>query len=253
MKRSGYFEALGLTPYWFAHVVSNVVDDPQGYLRELHDIFVEDGSATSLCNAFPRWSNLHFFIAAIFESVVHEPTEEGSAIFRAFLELMDAPKDWFDDIDEEGPGEIVLTELYEKGRDRLVEEVFHIVFRDVSLLARFNAIVANYISDFGEDIGNDDERFAKRGTLRRVTVPSYVRDAIYFRDGGECRTCKKPIDRVLSPEARERYDHIVPLAQGGANDITNIQLLCEACNAAKSARPETVSGLYPRVYGLSIR
>ena len=251
MRRSGYFEALGLTPYWFAHVVSNVVDDPQAYLRELHDIFAENESANALCNAFPRWSNLHYFIAEIFESIIHEPTDEGSATFRAFLELMNAPKDWFEDIAEEGPGEIVLTELYENGRDRLVEEVFHIAFRDVSLLARFNAIAAYYICDFGEDIGNGDERFTNKGTLRRVAIPSYVRDAIYFRDGGECRSCKKSIDRVLSPEARERYDHIVPLAQGGANDITNIQLLCEACNAAKSSRLDPVSTLYPRLYQLS--
>lgn len=252
MRRSGYFEALGLTPYWFAHIISNVVEEPLAYMRNMHDIFAENGRAGTLCNAFPRWSNLHFFISEVFESVIHEPTEEGSATFRAFLELIDAPKDWFEVIEEEGPGEIVLTELYEKGHERLVEEVFHILFRDVVLLSRFNFIVSNYISDLGEELKDqkEDERFTKRGTLRRVAVPSYVRDAIYFRDGGECRACKKPIDRNLSPEARERYDHIVPLAQGGANDITNIQLLCEVCNSSKSSQLETVSRLYPRLYRL---
>ncbi|WP_371824720.1 HNH endonuclease [Paracoccus sp. MA] len=44
----------------------------------------------------------------------------------------------------------------------------------------------------------------------------------------------------------ERYDHIVPLARFGANDITNIQLLCEPCNLKKSAKDVSVSPLYPR-------
>ena len=29
-------------------------------------------------------------------------------------------------------------------------------------------------------------------------------------------------------------DHIVPVALGGSNDITNLQLLCRACHAEKS-------------------
>ena len=44
----------------------------------------------------------------------------------------------------------------------------------------------------------------------------------------------------------ERYDHIVPLASHGANDVTNLQLLCEECNLKKSARSEPVSSLYLR-------
>ncbi len=30
------------------------------------------------------------------------------------------------------------------------------------------------------------------------------------------------------------FDHMIPLAVGGLNDITNLQLLCRECNAAKS-------------------
>jgi 5-methylcytosine-specific restriction endonuclease McrA len=32
------------------------------------------------------------------------------------------------------------------------------------------------------------------------------------------------------------YDHIVPLAQGGINDVTNIQLLCDKCNLKKTSK-----------------
>jgi hypothetical protein len=250
MKKSGYFEALGLTPYWFAHVIANVVAEPRAYLRNLHDILSEDGRATELCNAFPRWSNLHQFISDIFESIIHEPTDDGRATLRKFLELIKAPEDWFADIDEDGPGEITLTEVYASGRNRMVEEVFHILFRDIAFLARFNELVASFISDYAEDLELEDGRFTKFGRLRRVYVPSVIRDAIYFRDQGECRNCKKDIDRTLSPEARERYDHIVPLAKGGANDVSNIQLLCENCNSSKGAKAIAVSKLYYRSYPL---
>ena len=250
MRNYGYYEALDLTPYWFAHVIHNVVKEPRLYIRGLHDILCEDGRATDLCNPFPKWSNLHLFISAIFESIIHETTEEGKATFREFLKLMGAPKEWFEDIEEEGPGEFVFSELYDEGRYRLVEEVFHILFRDVGLLERFNLIIASYISDFGSNLEGTDTRFTSKGNLRRVTVPKFVQDTIYFRDGGECRSCKKAIDRVLSPSARERYDHIIPLAQGGANDISNMQLLCDGCNSQKSSRLTRVSSQYPRIYPL---
>ena len=48
----------------------------------------------------------------------------------------------------------------------------------------------------------------------------------------------------------QRFDHIVPLASGGLNDITNIQLLCDPCNATKSAKPIAPSDTYRRWYEL---
>ena len=251
MRKAGYYNALGLTPYWFAHVITNIVKDPFAYLRGLHELFSEDGHATSLCNAFPRWSNLHDFIAEIFTSIIHEDTKEGQDILRDFLVLIEAPPDWLEEIHDEGLGEIILTEQYESGVDRLVEEVFHILFRDVGFLAEFNILTATYISEYAGLFADQDDRFTKGGKLKRVTVPGFVRDAIYFRDGGECRSCKKSIDRLLTPESKEQYDHIIPLAKGGANDISNIQLLCNQCNAIKGPRTDAVSKLYPRVYDLN--
>ena len=35
------------------------------------------------------------------------------------------------------------------------------------------------------------------------------------------------------------YDHIVPLDQGGINDVSNIQLLCEKCNLTKGTKSIT--------------
>lgn len=47
-----------------------------------------------------------------------------------------------------------------------------------------------------------------------------------------------------------RFDHIVPLAAGGLNDVTNLQLLCRACNREKSADRLRPSAEYRRWYGM---
>ena len=48
---------------------------------------------------------------------------------------------------------------------------------------------------------------------------------------GLCAACKC-IGRVA--QAQE-VDHVVPLADGGSDDIANLQALCTACHEAKSA------------------
>ena len=53
---------------------------------------------------------------------------------------------------------------------------------------------------------------------------------------------------MLSIGERVHYDHIVPLASGGLNDVTNIQLLCEDCNRRKSAGLAITSTRYEPWY-----
>jgi len=54
--------------------------------------------------------------------------------------------------------------------------------------------------------------------------------ALLLRQNGGCAICK--IDITV----KRHRDHIVPLAAGGSNDITNIQLLCPPCNLGKRAK-----------------
>jgi 5-methylcytosine-specific restriction endonuclease McrA len=65
-------------------------------------------------------------------------------------------------------------------------------------------------------------------------MPKWVRDAVFFRDHGRCVFCHANLSGLLSLDRLDPFDHIVPLAKGGINDPTNVQLLCETCNLKKS-------------------
>ncbi|HEX3831755.1 MAG TPA: HNH endonuclease signature motif containing protein [Solirubrobacteraceae bacterium] len=67
---------------------------------------------------------------------------------------------------------------------------------------------------------------AATGEPTREPVPVDLRRAIYERDGGACCLCGAAFDL--------QYDHVLPVALGGATTFENLQLLCGSCNRAKS-------------------
>ncbi len=54
--------------------------------------------------------------------------------------------------------------------------------------------------------------------------------ALLKKQKGGCVICKTAFGN------RYHVDHIMPLARGGSNDRTNLQILCAPCNQSKSAR-----------------
>lgn len=62
---------------------------------------------------------------------------------------------------------------------------------------------------------------------RREAIPREMKRAVYDRDGGKCQECGSSFDL--------QYDHVIPVALGGATSLDNLQLLCSACNLAKGA------------------
>jgi 5-methylcytosine-specific restriction endonuclease McrA len=69
-------------------------------------------------------------------------------------------------------------------------------------------------------------RAEANGTAGRVPIPTELRRAVFERDGGRCVECNSNFDL--------QYDHILPIALGGATTIANLQLLCADCNRRKS-------------------
>lgn len=63
-----------------------------------------------------------------------------------------------------------------------------------------------------------------KATRRRISRE--VRQRVWQRYGGRCAECKA--DTYLE------FDHIIPVAKGGGNSDTNVQLLCRKCNLIKS-------------------
>ncbi len=66
---------------------------------------------------------------------------------------------------------------------------------------------------------------------QRMVIPATVREYILRRDGFRCLSCGK-----TASQTRLQVDHIIPVAHGGSNDISNLQALCRTCNLKKKDR-----------------
>ncbi len=70
---------------------------------------------------------------------------------------------------------------------------------------------------------------------RRVRMS---RENIYLRDGGQCQYCGRHVSR-----AQATYDHVIPRAQGGKSDWSNLVLCCHSDNKHKAARTPEQAGM----------
>jgi len=57
-----------------------------------------------------------------------------------------------------------------------------------------------------------------------------LREFVIWRDGGECRRCGARSDLVA--------DHVVSRRNGGSHHPSNLQCLCQPCNARKAGRED---------------
>lgn len=67
-------------------------------------------------------------------------------------------------------------------------------------------------------------RARRAGVSGAFTAQEWL--AVCEQHGNRCAAC--------GAQRRLTIDHIIPIAQGGSNDISNIQPLCAACNRKKS-------------------
>lgn len=151
--------------------------------------------------------------------------------------------DWFQDLRMSG----WLGDL----SDRMARAVFFVVFQNRNLVCEFNQLVADHVAEVDMEQVEDKEvsaLFSEPGRLARVAPPRWVQRAVFHRERGHCALCHKDVSGILSVGELGHFDHIVALARGGLNDVTNIQLLCESCNRQKSAGHAITSTRYEPWY-----
>lgn len=68
---------------------------------------------------------------------------------------------------------------------------------------------------------------ARGSEPRRMPIPPKVSHEVLTRDGGRCVICGEQKDL--------QFDHIIPVAMGGATTAENLQVLCAPCNRDKGA------------------
>jgi hypothetical protein len=62
---------------------------------------------------------------------------------------------------------------------------------------------------------------------QRGAIPADVKQLVWHRDGGACRTCGSNVEL--------QFDHIIPVSVGGGSTEDNLQILCGPCNRRKGA------------------
>lgn len=79
---------------------------------------------------------------------------------------------------------------------------------------------------------NKIKKYQERGATGKHTLKQW--EELKRKCGYKCQHC----GRSESVVALTR-DHIVPIARGGSNDISNIQPLCKTCNSKKNKKLES--------------
>lgn len=66
--------------------------------------------------------------------------------------------------------------------------------------------------------------------MRRRRLNRHLRVQVLARDGYRCLMCGRS-----NGEVRLEVDHVIPVADGGTDELDNLATLCRDCNAGKSA------------------
>lgn len=260
--------------YYFCNIIKNVLSNQINYIRGLNNYY-GDGKSIIFNERFPKYSHFHFFIEFIIDNVYFEnfsfdnleaflsKFKNHSEGFRSntndsvvsFENIRQSFLLYLKKINISLPVSSVielenfLINFYEslefqEYKERTIKEVFYILFGNRFVLRLYNEMVAEARENDFDPLNHNDSFTTKKGYLKRSTIPKWIQKAVFHRDQGRCVLCKKDLTGLINIYNKSNYDHIVPLAKFGINDVSNIQLLCESCNQNKNAKNNETSKNY---------
>lgn len=115
-----------------------------------------------------------------------------------------------------------LTLLF-MGKVEVVEEYEDREIRSVTMTIKMPSII----------------RFLRAMKSKKKAI-KFSRSNIHTRDKGICQYCRTPVAM-----ASFTYDHVIPRAQGGKTEWSNVVVSCAPCNQKKGNRTPAQSGMHP--------
>ena len=110
------------------------------------------------------------------------------------------------------------------------QPVLFLIKKTPPLLKRLDYIMKKYGANLSNPKEGPNKDFLKNRKKKiRDPIESRLRHEVFKRDGYKCVECGK-----TNNETTLHADHIIPVTQGGKDELDNLQTLCQACNLAKS-------------------
>ncbi|MGZ0050120.1 HNH endonuclease [Brevibacillus gelatini] len=186
-----------------------------------------------------KWTIMHIWIdyclSAEMDWLDRKVHDEFIKLQRQVLEDANMP------IPKRGP---VAKMQWEQALKKLTHTAFHLVYVNKKFLRDFNQYIAEQIEEDISFIQNTHPMNDENGKIKRITYwPTWLQSALVARDKGVCTICRRDISGLINVENGYVIDHVVPIANFGNNDPTNLQLLCSDCNLRKLNRSSETSGL----------
>ncbi len=125
------------------------------------------------------------------------------------------------------PFQYVLN--YDNGNK--VNESSFIICSDGSIDYNFDSMQKEVSKSFDEKLKTMLKKLENKDKNKKKRRPldTRLRHECFKRDNYKCKECG-----ATNVESVLHADHILPVAQGGTDELSNLQTLCEKCNLAKS-------------------
>jgi hypothetical protein len=156
--------------------------------------------------------------------------------FRARVLADSHPEHDGDCFDRRGSADIKSEQSYRRGYDQGFAEAFR-MFKEGASIAQIeqrqkeiHSWRTRPLQILGSFPGSD-ENFENCFVVPRGTISARLRYRIFKRDGFRCQIC----GRTQADDVTLHVDHRKSVADGGSDELENLQTLCSDCNLGKSA------------------